>query len=258
MARSMIEDNAPEQRGKGPKPKRYRFELSRLQLSLCCSGLIVALSWMFVFGLLVGRGVPLVDPSDISFPAVFLRFLGLDKSPAKPPSNVAQTWEDQKKMLETLKYYEDLTQKSVSLTAKPTPSHAGATPQLPPKSSPEGPADTKQKTPSTPEGTDMTRGSPAEKTASQQPVPDPGGPETSSEHFTLLISSLRDSENAQRLLDQLKTKGYPARIESLDLSGARWNRVLVGSFQSRADALRYAAEFNRKEKTEGLVIRESR
>ncbi len=249
MARSMIEDNTPDQQGKGPRPKRYRFELSRLQFSLCCFGFLAALSWMFVFGLLVGRGVPLVDPSDISFHAVFLRFLGLDKSPAKPPPNAAQTWEDQKKMLETLKYYEDLTQRSVSLGPKPTPSLPGAASQLTAKGSSENPADVKQK---------ATAGPETAETPQAQPVPDPSGPESSGEHFTLLISSLRDSENAQRLLDQLKTKGYPVRIESLDLSGARWNRVLVGSFQSRTDALRFAAEFNRKEKMEGLVIRESR
>lgn len=249
MARSMIEDNAPERPGKGPGPKRYRFELSRLQFSLCCFGLVAALCWMFVFGLLVGRGVPLVDPSDISFNAIFLRFLGLDKSPAKPPPNVAQTWEDQKKMLETLKYYEDLTQRSVSLGTKSSPSVPGSASQLTAKGSSENPAEVKQKTPA---------GVETAETSQAQPVPDVTGPETSGEHFTLLISSLRDSENAQRLLDQLKTKGYPVRIESLDLSGARWNRVLLGSFQSRADALRFAAEFNRKEKMEGLVIRESR
>lgn len=246
----MIEDNSPEQPGKGPGPKPYRFELSRLQLSLCCFGFLAALSWMFVFGLLVGRGVPLVDPSDISFHAVFLRFLGLNKSPAKPPPNEAQTWEDQKKMLETLKYYEDLTQKGVSPGSRSNPSSPGGASHPTAKGPAENPAQVRQKTPAPPEvPTDIARG---------QSAPDAAGPETSGEQFTLLISSLRDSENAQRLLDQLKTKGYPVRIESLDLSGARWNRVLVGSFQSRADALRFAAEFNRKEKMEGLVIRESR
>jgi len=50
-----------------------------------------------------------------------------------------------------------------------------------------------------------------------------------------------------------------AQIEGLRFSDGksrskrqrRWNRVLVGSFGSRDEALRFAAEFNRKEHMEG-------
>lgn len=248
MARSLIEDNSSEKRKPRSESKRYRFEMGRFQLFLLCLGLVIALSWMFVFGILVGRGVPLVDPSDISFHAAFLRFLGLNRK-TPPPKNPAQTWEDQKKMLESLHYYEDLTQKSLSLGPKSEPS-----PLVP-----QADQSDKQKLQAPPPETAEPKPQPtAEKPAQQETSPDFPSPEGATEHFTLLISSLRDAENAQRLLDQLKNKGYPARLETLDLSGSRWNRVLVGSFQNRPEAMRFAAEFNRKEKMEGLVIRESR
>lgn len=249
MARSLIEDNSSGKQKPRSEPKRYRFEMGRFQLFLLCIGLVIALSWMFVFGILVGRGVPLVDASDISFHATFLRFLGLDRKTPPPPKNVAQTWEEQKKMLESLHYYEDLTQKTLSLGPKSEPSPLVPQPDQTDKQKPQAP----------PSENAEPRPQPAvEKQVQQQISPDSPLPDEATEHFTLLISSLRDAENAQRLLDQLKNKGYPARLETLDLSGSRWNRVLVGSFQNRPEAMRFAAEFNRKEKMEGLVIRESR
>jgi cell division septation protein DedD len=79
-----------------------------------------------------------------------------------------------------------------------------------------------------------------------------------SEHFTVLVSSLKDADNAQKLVEQLRAKGYSSRIENLNLGGSgRWNRVLIGTFKNREEALRFASEFNRKERMEGLVIRES-
>jgi cell division protein FtsN len=238
--------------------KAYRIELSRKQLfggSLC---LLVVLCWMFVFGVYIGRGIPLTDSRDIPWKSQLLRFLGLDKE-AQPVTggSVAQTWDDPKKMLESLSYYEELTQKEKNESPSPK-DEAGK--------SPAGSKNTKNQTTDRKTEPSAVVAPAADKTASsgpqqQAPVQKPPDelvvPNSTAEHFTLLVSSVREMENAQRLLEQLRTKRYSPRIETIDLSGSgRWNRILIGSFKSREEAMRFAVEFNRKEHMEGLVIRE--
>jgi len=228
--------------------KRYRFELSSNQFWVSCFCMVFILSWMFILGVLVGRGIPLIDSTDVSLRAQFLRFIGLGKQVAPPPPNIAETWENPKKMLESLSYYEDLTKKNgpSTSTEKTSSPVAGSVSKAPSNEL------SNQKPKPEPASAE-----PAKPTA-QAPPKDPAAPGPAGEHFTLLVSSLRDIENAQRLIEQLRTKGYSPRLDSLDLSeSGRWNRVLVGSFRSREEAMRFAAEFNRKERMEGLVIRET-
>jgi hypothetical protein len=227
----------PEQPEQPKGVKKYRFELGRTRLVFYVVGLTAAMCWMFVFGVLVGRGVSLVTPGDYSLHAGFLRVLGLDRQADQPAERAADTWGDPRKMLETLNYYEDLTQKGT--TAAPP---AGTAAKDAPQSQAAG-----------------------EQVVRKLPSPEPdkaakarqAQPPVAVEQFTLLIASLRDPENAQRLMDQLRAKGYSPRLEMLDLNGGgRYNRILLGSFQNRDAALKFAADFNRKEHMEGLVIRE--
>ena len=220
----------------------YRFELSKRRLVIYISGLVAALCWMFVMGILVGRGIALVSSDDVSVRGGFMRFLGLGNQVGKPTAKAAETWGDPKKMMESLNYYEDLTQKPGTPALKPNTPANESTKEPPAKHPIPSPQSQSQSPAVLPE---------------PKPAPPPQA-NPSAEQFTFLVASLKDPENAQRLMDQLKGKGYTPRLESLDLNGGgRWNRVLVGSFQSRDSALRFAAEFNKKENMEGLVIRES-
>jgi cell division septation protein DedD len=242
---------------KSKEPKKLRLELGRGKLLLCALGLTLSLSWMFVFGVVVGRGIPLVSLGDSSLRAEFLRFLGLGRQTPVPPENAAETWEPQK-VLESLNYFEDLTQKNVSIGVPVKPSVTS--PEAPP--APAGPSDASMKPVKDPNGVPpKKKAQPANQVAAEpekSAATDSGPKGNAGEQFTLLVGSLKDRENAQKLMEQLRTKGYQPRLESLDLSGAgRWNRVLVGTFKNRDEAMRFAAEFNRKERMEGLIIRES-
>jgi cell division septation protein DedD len=236
------------------KSKRFRFEFSFRELFFYGFGLFLAFFWMFVFGILIGRGTPLVNPEDLSVRGHLMRFLGLGRESAQPSSMTTPAdWDTPKKMLESLNYYEDLTQRSSATppALRPVPSVP-----MPAGKQPPGEASSLKKSPSgQPSQPAMETGSSSGPQASAH---EPNPPERTSEHFSLLVSSMKEAENAQRLVDQLRSKGYTPRIESINLSGSgRWNRVLVGSFQSREDALRFMAEFNRKEHMEALVIGES-
>jgi len=255
MTRAAKDDINHEQPETEKKAKRFRFELGFKELFFSAVGLFLAFSWMFVFGILIGRGIPLVNPDEISVRAHLMRFLGLGSQAAQQPQPAPSAdWDSPRKMLESLNYYEDLTQKNTTAPPSLRPVHPVPAPV--PKQSANDTISQKTKAPpgQLPKAAPETVSPPT----LQAPANGPGPPMHASEHFSLLVSSLKDADNAQRLVDQLSSKGYSPRIETLNLGGSgRWNRVLVGFFQSREEALRFAAEFNRKEHMEGLVIRES-
>jgi cell division septation protein DedD len=269
MTRSQLDVNLPENPDTPKAQRRFHIDLSGTQVFFCALCALVVLSWMFIFGILIGRGLPMVDSKDVSYRAEFFRFIGLGEEEQRlETENAAETWESpqqqqerQKKILESLNYYEDLSQKGSSI-----PQSTPATPPVPasqPPATKDKTADqaakskAKQPSPTAQRQDGTAQGS--QKTASQQSAKEQDTPDNSSEHFTLLIASLRDGESARKLVDQLRSKGYNARLEPLDASGGtNWNRVLLGSFPNREGALRFAAEFNRRERMEGLVIRESR
>jgi cell division septation protein DedD len=254
MTRSRNSDTTHEQDETGTKPKRFRFELGYWELISCSLGMVVALAWMFVFGILIGRGIPLVSSDDISLQAHLMRFLGMGTPTAQQPRpEVDETLDSPQKMLQALDYYEDLTQSDTPHA--PTLRHLPTVP-VPPAKQPAA-ALPNPKTKAAGEPTQPNQ-EPRSAPPQQASLRESGPPGSASEHFTLLVSSLKDADNAQKLVEQLRTKGYSPRIESINLGGSgRWNRVLVGIFKNREEALRFASEFNRKEHTEGLVIRES-
>lgn len=256
MTRTARNGASQEHDGAEKKPKRYHFEMSFKGLVFYSMGLLAALTWMFVFGILVGRGIPLVSSEELSVRAHLLRFLGLGPQVAKQAEpEAAEHFDSPRTMLETLDYYLSLTRKN---DTGPPPLRPVANPPSPAAKPPGDPAAQKQASPSPgqPPRPQEDSAGPASQTAAAS---DSSAPEHLSEHFSLLVSSMKEAENAQRLLDQLRGKGYAPRIETVNLGGSgRWNRVLVGYFASREEAMRFAAEFNRKERMEALVVRETR
>lgn len=257
-----MDEHFPENSDKPSAKQRFHLELSRFQAFLGGLVLLFSLAWMFIFGILVGRGLPVVDSKDTSLRAELMQFLGLGRELSQPVQNAAETWEDpqkqqeiQKKIVESLSYYEDLAHKEPTL---PPPASSEQPATAPKEKGPDPNIKAKVKQPAA-----SAQRPDQPSTASQKPAAQPSARahepnESVSEHFTLLIASLKDGENARKLVDQLRAKGYNARLEPLDTGGASWNRVLLGSFPNREGALRFAAEFNRRERMEGLVIRESR
>ncbi len=254
MTRARKSDIDSEQDETVKKPKRFRFELGYGELIFSSLGMVVVLSWMFVFGILIGRGIPLVSSDDISLQAHLMRFLGLgQKAVQQPQPQAPEAFDSPQKMLQALDYYEDLTQSDTPIP--PTLRHLPTVPAPPPKH--PGTETPNPKTKAAAEHTQPNR-DPRSGASQQASLPESAPPGIGSEHFTVLVSSLKDADNAQKLVDQLRAKGYSSRIENLNLGGSgRWNRVLIGTFKNREEALRFASEFNRKERMEGLVIRES-
>jgi hypothetical protein len=221
----------------------YRFDLSRNKLILYALSFVLSLCFMFALGVFVGRGVPMVRPDDFSMKGRFLRFLGLEKEIGEPFPKAAATWEDPKRMLESLNYYDDLTHKG-GTPIDAAPKVIEPAPEVP---APEPVKEPAKRAPSTRQ--------PAEKPSAPQPdKPRTAAPAAG--QYTLLVASLREPD-AQALIEKLKLRGYSPRAESLDLGAAKWTRILLGSFPSREAAIMFADAFNTKEKMEALVVSSS-
>ncbi|MGC9967119.1 MAG: SPOR domain-containing protein [Syntrophobacteraceae bacterium] len=227
--------------------KRYRFDLSTGKLVFYGSSFVLALCFMFALGIFVGRGAAVVGPDDTSVKGGFLRFLGLGKQTGRPSAKAAATWEDPRKILESLKYYEDLTRKGgVPLAAVPKPPEPVA--EVPAAELAKEPAKEPAK-----------HGAASRQQAEKPSAPQAERPqkaELAGEQYTLLVASLKETE-AQALIEKLKARGYSPRVEALDLGTVKWNRILLGSFPSRESAIKFADEFNSKENLGALVTSNS-
>ena len=221
----------------------YSFDLSRNKLILYALSFVVSLCFMFILGIFVGRGVPVVKPDDFSMKGRFLRLLGLEQQTGQYFPKAAATWEDPKRMLESLNYFDDLTHKGgTPIDAVPKVIEPTLGIPLP------EPAKEREKRA-------ITSRPPAEKlSATQSDKPRNSG--LAAGQFTLLVASLRQSE-AQVLIEKLRARGYSPRVESLDLGTATWTRILLGSFPSREAAILFADDFNSKENLQALVVSSS-
>ncbi len=227
--------------------KRYRFEWSLMQLVMFGFGATVVMAWMFAFGVLVGRDLPLADRGDQSLRGQVVRFMGLPQRDTANMPDPVTTGEDPNQLLEELDYHKALTQK---------PEGAPETAQSKGDS-----GVSKKPTGKTAGGENAPKA--ATKAAVQGEHPPENKEEVALGHSSgggevhaLLVASLRSQENAQKLQQQLRARGYDAQLEPLDKADSgRWYRVLVGTFKNRDEAQRFAAEFNKREKAQGMVIR---
>jgi cell division septation protein DedD len=243
--------NSPQERPKASaktnKGKRYRFEFSSLQLAGFGLGSLVVMVWLFVFGVLVGRDLPVPGGEEMTLRGQLVRFLDLPHEPVKPATEqAAETWEDPNKVLEELDYQKALTEKS-GVATEASPPKAETSSNRPAATKPGG--DAAARTQHKPAAT-------ADRPAARKEDPAPAAATAGNEQHALMVASFRSQENAQKLMQTLRSKGYDPQLDSQDKpDGTRWFRIVVGSFKSREEAQRFAAEFNKREKLQGMVVR---
>ncbi len=70
----------------------------------------------------------------------------------------------------------------------------------------------------------------------------------SSGRYTVQIGAFQDPSQANRLVNSMKSKGYPVFIKQMESpDNKRWYRVRVGTFSTRDDALSYGDKIKEKE-----------
>lgn len=205
--------------------RRFQVQLSGPQALLYALGLVAALTWMFVFGVMVGRGVPMAGAGSDSLKGRLAHFLGLDQKPPERVEKASETWKSTEEMLQALSYHNELKGKSIPTEAS---------------------------------GSAKTEDAPTQTPAAPPPpvaATEPGSQPPAAGRYVLMVASLRSKDNADSLLAGLKAKGYSPWLEAVPMAeGGLWYRVVLGNFEKRQDAQQFAASFNEKENQQSLVI----
>ena len=232
-------------RARKPKVKKkvFHFELGRLALAGWCIGLLVALLWMFVLGVFVGKGI---TPANINLAEIKKRMIDQGVWPgsgeAVQEEGSAPTTNTMKKIpLKDLEFYEKLAQKKrerleQTTQEKPAPQDK---PVASAEAQPESKTTTLAKATSTAQNTTVV--SPEEK--------------SSKANFTVQLASFRDPNSAEKFAARFHDLKSKVIVRTVDLPGkGRWYRVQVGELSSRDEAVALADRLTKKYQLKVFVI----
>lgn len=212
-------------------------------------GLVIFVSfWMFVLGIMVGRGTAPVnlETGKLEQELAELKAKMLRQEQEKVEDRV----EGREGAKPELGFYEALKDPARTAPFKPVqplpPATAkpSAEPKPAPKAKPVEPSPAAKSSP---------------KAVTPVPVPKPtpkpkarAVPEK--DHFSVQVASVQESRGAERLVEQLRRKGYQAyQIRSEVTGKGVWYRIRVGAFEDRGAAEKMLARL-KGDKYGGMVV----
>jgi DedD protein len=217
-------------------------------------GLIIFISfWMFVLGVLVGRGTAPVN----------LEAGKLEKELAELKARMFTQEQEKMEARQSgkqgdkpeLEFYEALKNPGKEAPFKPLkplapmPNKPLVAPE-PPAPRPARPETAKAR-PAAPVAETAPKPKPAAKTASTKPAT-PSAP--AKNHFSVQVASVQESRGAEKLVAELRKKGYQAyQIRSEVAGKGVWYRIRVGAFEERAAAAKMLARL-KGDKYTGMVV----
>jgi cell division septation protein DedD len=224
-------------RGQG---KRYNIELTSISALFWCIFLFFLLIWVFVLGILVGRGFfpgSLTTISDLKSQIKTLQDMGSHKETYD--STASKETDNNPK----LAFYDKLTSKKDEIKNNWKP-------------------ETKVDT-----STSEKEKSSLENESAQKPVKDENAlikalekkeeykPSTAQDLYTVQIASIGDKEKAGKMIKDLNDQGYDAYFYEVDVKGNRYYRIRCGKFSSREEALNYSQRLEKEAGLKGFVSR---
>jgi DedD protein len=220
------------------KNKKSTSGLSRKQLIVWISLTFVASAWMFVLGIIVGRGTAPVkfDIEKLQNELALLRETGIMKELRKYKiDSGVDNHTTEMGFYETLKD----NKKEAGLKTEKR--------ELPDKSLPESiESETKK--------TVKPKKSTLEKTPKVANTGSVNSKVSKSKPFTIQVAALRDPKAADRMVAELKKKGFPAYRRAAEISGkGTWYRVRVGAYTSREEAGSTLGKLS-KSQVKGMVV----
>ena len=200
--------------------------MTRLAVVAWSFGLVLALLWMFLLGLFMGKGI---TPANINLSALKKRMISEGVWPGSGKTQQREQTSQAKKKknqipLKDLEFYEKLAKKKAQLqkqTAGDTPPQKGTSAKVSPRQN---------------------------VTSKNQQRPSPG-------QFTVQLASFKDLASAKRFAARFKDLKPRATIRQADLTGSgRWYRVQVGELRSRDEAQELAKRFREKYRLKVLIV----
>jgi cell division septation protein DedD len=233
---------------KQPEFKKPFIVLTRRKIAGWVFILFFLCAWMFVLGILVGRGTAPVQFDIAAFEKKIeaSKKDDLDKQKKAPSQKDSATLEDKTKLefyealkensedtklpaLQKPKIIKEKIQQPVKESVSPKPQET--TPQKPTPSKAVSPKTGAQqpKAPKTPQPDSP----PKEKPSAAEKTPAPGP------RYTIQAASVKNAKDADQLIQKLKKSGYPAYRAIGKVPGKGiWFRVRIGEYNSKIEASR--------------------
>lgn len=228
---------------------KYAVRIARKGLLAWSALILFVMGWMFVLGILVGRGIA---PVPIDTHALEKELAELKESMLQKERAEIEAQAQQSQGKDTdLRFYEELKKPPQPAQFKPSPTPAAVKKPDPADAAARvkpGPGAEKASVPDKPKPTPAPKPKPAPKpepVAKQEsvatPAPTPESPSPAPPdgkgRFTIQVASFKDTQSADKLVGELRGKGYPAYQLRTDVpEKGVWFRVRVGAYESRPAA----------------------
>ena len=231
------------------KKKAQAIQISRKGMFVWMGLIIFVAGWMFVLGVMVGRGsAPVnIDVGKLEQELAALKKKMLEQEQAKVQAQVSGEGGEKPPLgfYEALKSPQKQEKPFQSLPAKPAQPKPAPVPEKPAvnikpvaKPKPKPAIQTKAARPPKPE-------------IAAKPV---AKPTDHKGRFAIQIAAVQDARNAEKLVTQLRKKGYRAyQIRSEVAGKGVWYRVRVGAFKDRTEADKMLAKL-KGDKFGGMVV----
>jgi cell division protein FtsN len=217
--------------GKGKKTFMLQLTGRGITLWLCLIFLVCG--WMFVLGVLVGRGSA---PVNFDIQAIQEELIALKESMLKKEKDVIELHLEKGQAKNTLEFYEALKGKIKDDTI-----------DMPARK--EKPAQSKTADLTSKQKGDSPSAPSLENSTSKQIKPQKGGT------LAVQVASTKDPASANQMVAQLQNKGYPAFSMKAEIpEKGTWYRVRIGYFNSKADAESVQRQLL-QEKYKGIIVR---
>jgi cell division septation protein DedD len=221
----MAQKRSPSSKGNKGK---YHLEMSSLSLFFWGFCLCFLLAWVFVLGVLVGRGFLPSAVSTISdLKAQISRLQGIVPQGKTSGPDTQKIEQDPK-----LAFYEKLSSKKEEVKKK-------------------GPKEEKA---AKPENSVKKTAEPKEKPAQANVKSiEKSSEEAGGVQYTVQLASLEDKEKAEGMVSRLKTGGFDAYFYEVKIKGKTFYRIRSGKFKSKEEAGIHAKKVADKAGINGIV-----
>jgi len=199
------------------KPKKYLLELTLGSIVFWASGFFFFLVWMFILGVLVGRGHLSYGKMKDKLAEVQVKMLEKESSDL----DIIKKLDDDPK----LSFYDELSSKKEAAAQRSHPSVS------------KKPAQTKL--------VKKSDEMPNRLTSVQQ----------RSQQYVLQTGSFTDRAKAENMVKRLKARGYAAFLSRAVMDGKVYYRVICGPFDTENKADEYKKFLAKKENIHGFVTR---
>jgi cell division protein FtsN len=246
--------------------KRFFVEMSRTQLLISIAAVLFVLSWVFILGIIVGRGI--VADTITSAMKTQIQKLQQEKKSLMDKylgPEQGKTASSEQILKPQLDFYDNLSKKNqeplVMKVPQPTLPPTATTPLETQPPSPRPAERAGSQAPPLPplekkmsEPLKAAAPKPAEPIVGQAPAPaekkntePPKAAAVQTGDFVLQLGAYREEATAQTIIQRLSGKDYQAQVMAKDLpaKGGKWYRVRIGPFKNREEAEKMAKRLER-------------